>query len=103
MPVSAGTHLGPYEILAPLGADGMGEVWRAIEVALRILPALRRAQGVAICFVKVQSPVLHLAAAVNQGEVSVREGVDILQELRNEKVPVIKLRVRGPGGASVFV
>src|ERR1700746_1601464 len=45
MALTAGTKLGPYEIVGPLGAGGMGEVYRAKDtrldrtVAIKILPA----------------------------------------------------------------
>ncbi len=47
MSLAAGTNLGPYEVIAPLGAGGMGEVYRARdtrlgrEVAIKVLPAER--------------------------------------------------------------
>ena len=45
MALPAGTKLGPYEIQSPLGAGGMGEVYRALDmrlertVAVKILPS----------------------------------------------------------------
>ena len=44
MPLAAGSRLGPYEVIAPIGVGGMGEVYRARDtklnrdVALKVLP-----------------------------------------------------------------
>src|SRR6266852_7657132 len=44
MPLATGTHLGSFEILAPIGAGGMGEVYKARDtrldrtVAIKVLP-----------------------------------------------------------------
>src|SRR5262249_54799937 len=44
MPLAAGSRLGPYEVVSPIGAGGMGEVWKARDtrlertVAVKVLP-----------------------------------------------------------------
>ena len=46
MSLASGARLGPYEILTPIGAGGMGEVYRAKDtklgrdVAMKVLPDL---------------------------------------------------------------
>jgi serine/threonine protein kinase len=46
MSITAGTRLGPYEIVSAIGAGGMGEVYRARDtklhrdVAIKVLPDL---------------------------------------------------------------
>ena len=41
MTLSAGTKLGPYEIIAPIGAGGMGEVYRAKDTRLERTVAIK--------------------------------------------------------------
>jgi serine/threonine protein kinase len=41
MPFTPGTRLGPYEVLVPIGAGGMGEVWKARDTRLGRIVAVK--------------------------------------------------------------
>ena len=41
MQLSTGSRLGPYQILAPIGAGGMGEVYKALDTRLDRVVALK--------------------------------------------------------------
>ena len=64
MGLASGTRLGPYEILALLGAGGMGEVYRARDtklnrdVALKVLPEAFTVDGDRIARFRREAQVL---------------------------------------------
>src|SRR5512133_452374 len=45
MPLSVGEKLGPYEIVAPIGVGGMGEVWKARDTRLDRLVAIKTSKA----------------------------------------------------------
>src|SRR5678815_1662690 len=105
MPLVAGTTLGPYEILAPLGAGGMGEVFRARdprlgrEVAIKILPArfaadaesLKRFEREARAAAAIEHP-----AVVAVYDVGVAEGTTYLVTELLSGTTLRELLARGP-------
>ena len=95
MPLSTGDRLGPYEILAPLGAGGMGEVYRARDarlkrqVAIKILPPLLAADPDRLARLQREAEVL---AALNHPNIAAIYG---LEESDGVKALVMEL-VDGP-------
>ncbi len=89
MTFKTGTQLGPYEIVAPLGAGGMGEVYRARDtkldrdIAIKVLPAtfVRDPERVAVLspetfwtFLREFSPLCPIA----EGSLAVKVGARAL-------------------------
>jgi Tol biopolymer transport system component len=79
MKLHAGTRLGPYEVLAPIGAGGMGEVYRAKdtrlhrEVALKVLPDALAADPQRMARFEREAQVL---ASLNHPNVATLYGLD---------------------------
>jgi len=84
MALAAGTKLGPYEIIAPIGAGGIGEVYRALDtkldrpVAVKLLSEeladvadRRRFQREAQMASSLNHP--HIVTVHDAGEIEVRQ------------------------------
>ncbi len=109
MPLAAGEKLGPYQIVAPLGAGGMGEVYRARdtrlgrEVALKVLPAglaadperRRRFEQEARAVAALNHPNILSIFDVGIGDGALEERAFLVSELLNGQT----LRQRLAGGA----
>src|SRR2546426_3975216 len=95
MGLSPGTRLGPYEILAALGAGGMGEVYRARDtklgrdVAIKILPELFAADPERLARFGREA---HLLASLNHSHIAAIYG---LEESNGTRALVLEL-VEGP-------
>src|SRR5688500_16058487 len=100
MPLAVGTRLGPYEILAPLGAGGMGEVYRARDsklnrdVALKILPELSATDPERLARFKREAQVLASLNHPNIGAIYGFEESDGRQALVLELVDGLTLEDR---------
>ena len=79
MPLTAGAHLGSYEILAAIGAGGMGEVYRARDtrlnrdVALKILPDTFTHDPERVARFRREA---HVLAALNHPHIAAIYGLD---------------------------
>src|SRR4249920_2164387 len=79
MPLSPGTRLGSYEILSPIGAGGMGEVYRAKDtklnrdVAIKVLPESFALDGDRIARFTREAQVL---ASLNHPNIAAIYGIE---------------------------
>jgi serine/threonine-protein kinase len=91
MPLAAGTRIGPHEILGPLGAGGMGEVYRATDtrlkrqVAIKILPSEVAADPLRLARFQREAELL---AALNHPHIAAIYGVE---ECNGENALIMEL------------
>jgi serine/threonine protein kinase len=91
MALSAGTRLGPYEILAAIGAGGMGEVYRARDsrlnrdVALKVLPEISAVDASRVARFEREAQLL---AALNHPGIAAIYGVE-----HSDATPVLILEL----------
>src|SRR5260370_9383744 len=112
MSLPSGTKLGPYEIVAPLGAGGMGEVFRARdsrlkrEVAIKVLPhafsldadRLRRFEQEALATAALNHPNILAVFDIGTNEGApyvvseLLQGKTLPDRLRGGPMPILKPR-----------
>src|SRR5438045_4392752 len=79
MPLGSGDRFGPYEVVAPIGAGGMGEVYRARDtnlhrsVAIKVLPAAVIGTPARLARFEREARVL---AALNHPNIATVYGID---------------------------
>src|SRR5512138_78328 len=108
MPLGPGTRLGPYEIVAPIGAGGMGEVYKAKDtrlkrdVALKILPEsfasdpdrLARFQREAEVLASLNHPNIAAIHGLEESDgtralvMELVEGEDLSQRIARGSIPI---------------
>jgi eukaryotic-like serine/threonine-protein kinase len=99
--LAAGTRLGPYDVLALIGAGGMGEVYKARDtrlnrdVAIKILPELFAADADRVARFQREAQVL---ASLNHPNIAHIHG---LEEHGHNKALVLEL-VDGPTLADII-
>ena len=117
MALTSGTRLGPYEIQSPLGAGGMGEVYRARDtrldrtVAIKVLPShlssdpelKQRMEREAIAISSLNHPhICHLYDIGSQDGtdflvMEFLDGETLAERLRRGAVPLPELLKTGMG------
>ena len=103
MPLSAGARIGVYKVLSPIGAGGMGEVYRARDtllnrdVALKVLPASVAAERDRLSRFEREAQTL---AALNHPNIAQIYGVvDTPQDAGSDPIPAPGYGA-GAGGGS---